>query len=115
MFGIMKYSGSSRPFFPSTSNRFYLGGLRRRRMAIGLAALLSLATTLTASVSRAQNGNRAMIFCGDNGECSAGFSQLSGALTAAGAAGVDQTTTLANLPTYRMIFIVTPKDGLSAA
>ncbi|MBK9262941.1 MAG: thrombospondin type 3 repeat-containing protein [Polyangiaceae bacterium] len=72
---------------------------------------------LSPKLSWAQQGNRALLFCGDGGSsiCGEGTGQLSLALLSAGAAGVDQSTTLSNLPDYRMIFVFVPTTGLQSA
>jgi MYXO-CTERM domain-containing protein len=74
-------------------------------------ALVLLGVTAEA---HAQNGPRALVFCGDGGYCSPARTTLASNLIAAGAQGVDESTTLTGLTSYRMIFIETPQSGLTA-
>ncbi|MCC6556380.1 MAG: thrombospondin type 3 repeat-containing protein [Polyangiaceae bacterium] len=106
------------PHLPSGRRRSRQGpGWSRAAALSGAGLAAAAAITLAPAEGRAQSGDRALIYCpGDAAVqiCTQGLTQLKGRLTAAGAAGADELTALANLPSYRLIIIMTPLSGLSA-
>lgn len=80
-----------------------------------LSASTLLVLSFGAADAAAQAGPRALVFCGDNGYCDNTRTTLATSLVAAGAQGVDESTTLSNLTNYRMIFVEAPRNGLTPA
>jgi MYXO-CTERM domain-containing protein len=88
-----------------------MNSLRIQQSVLGL--FLALFITLTASAAQAQQGNRVLVYDGEGGIGSS-VTRLQNAMTSAGAAGVDRSTTLSNLANYRII-VLYANTSLSAS
>lgn len=90
--------------------------MRRCLRSTLLSAPLLLTGIAFPEVASAQQGDRALVYChGSAGVCGEGLTQLTAALTSAGAQGVDSDTTLPALTNYRLVFVVVPTSAIPPA
>ncbi len=81
------------------------------------SAISSQASSAASSISGSCTAldDCALIYCGNNGACTGGFTQLTAALLAAGADVVDQHDSLADLDRYNVVFVAVPRNAMSGA